>query len=81
MVSLILGILLIAFCVFAVLPSFPLSWGPEVISFLKGCAPVFAAFVGLVLLFIGAADIKDKNEAKREEKELQASENADSSSK
>lgn len=69
MISVILGILLIAFCVFSLLPMFPLSWGQEVIAFLKGVAPVFAAFIGLVLLFIGAADIKDKKEAKKEEKE------------
>jgi len=66
MVSIILGILFIAFTVFAVLPACPLNWGADVISFLKGCTPVFAAFVGLVCLFIGAADIKDKNEAKKE---------------
>ena len=39
----------------------------DVIAFLKGCAPVFAAFIGLICLFIGAADIKDKKEAKKEE--------------
>ena len=69
MVSIIIGIILIAFTVFSVLPSCPLAWGPEVIAFLKGMAPVLAAVVGLVLLFIGAADIKDKKEAKKEEKE------------
>ena len=69
MVSLILGILLIAFCVFSVLPMFPLSWGTEVIAFLKGAAPVLSAFVG-------AADIKDKNEAKREEKEASTGDGA-----
>ena len=45
----------------------PLAWGPEVIAFLKGGAPVLAAFVGLICLFIGAADIKDKKEAKKED--------------
>ena len=67
MVSLIIGIVFIGFTVFAVLPNFPLNWGAEVISFLKGAAPVLAAFVGLICLFIGAADIKDKKEAKKEE--------------
>ena len=76
MVSLILGLFLIAFCVFSVLPMFPLSWGPQVIDFLKGAAPVLSAFIGLILFFIGAADIKDKKEAKREEKEASAGENA-----
>lgn len=72
MISLAVGVILIAFTVFAVLPSMPLNWGADVIAFLKGCAPVFAAFIGLICLFIGAADIKDKNEAKKEEIEARA---------
>ena len=74
MVLLLLGIILVAFCVFAVLPMGPLAWGQDVILFLKGCAPVVSPFFGLILLFIGAADIKDKNEAKREEKEASSQE-------
>lgn len=72
MVSLIIGLIFIAFTVFSVFPSMPLNWGADVINFLKGGAPVLAAFLGLVLLFIGAADIKDKKEAKKEEKEARA---------
>ena len=72
MVSLIIGLIFIAFTVFAVLPSMPLNWGADVINFLKGGAPVFAAFLGVILLFIGAADIKDKKQAKKEEKEARA---------
>ncbi len=72
MVSLIIGLIFIAFTVFSVLPNMPLNWGSEVILFLKGCAPVVAAFLGLILLFIGVADIKDKKEAKKEEKEARA---------
>ena len=34
---------------------------------LKGAATVISAFVGLIAVFIGIADIKDKNEAKKEE--------------
>ena len=67
MVSIILGIIFIAFTVFAVLPMCPLNWGAEVIAFLKGGTPVFAALIGLICLFIGAADIKDKKEAKKED--------------
>lgn len=71
MFALIVGLLLIAFCVFACLPaeclSFGLNWGRDVVAFLKGFAPVFAAFVGLIAVFIGFADIKDKKEAKKEE--------------
>ena len=69
MISIILGLIFIAFTVFSVLPMGPLAWGPDVISFLKGCLPVFAAFVGLICLFIGAADSKDKKEAEKEEAE------------
>ena len=67
MVSIIFGILFIAFTIFSVIPVFPLNWGADVVSFLKGCTPVFAAFIGLICLFIGAADIKDKKEAKKED--------------
>ena len=67
MISIILGILFIAFTVFAVLHMCPLNWGADVIAFLKGGAPVFAALIGLICLFIGAADIKDKKEAKKED--------------
>ncbi len=77
MISLAVGVILIAFTVFAVLPSMPLNWGAEVIAFLKGCAPVFAAFIGLICLFIGAADIKDKNEARKEEIEARARDEAE----
>ncbi|HBB43256.1 MAG TPA: hypothetical protein DEO40_05265 [Treponema sp.] len=76
MIALIVGILLIAFCVFACLPAGTgLAWGADVVNFLKGCAPVFAAFVGLVAVFIGFADIKDKKEAKKEEAAAKALEN------
>lgn len=66
MVSLLVGILLIGFCVFACL-SCGLNWSADVINFLKGFAPSFAAFCGLISIFIGFADIKDKKEAKKEE--------------
>ncbi|MBP5519372.1 MAG: hypothetical protein J6X84_02175 [Treponema sp.] len=67
MISIILGLIFIAFTVFSVLPFGPLNWGSEVIAFLKGGAPVGAALIGLICLFIGAADIKDKKEAKKED--------------
>lgn len=66
MVALIIGILLMAFCAFACIPA-GLAWSSYVIDFLKGCVPVLSAFVGLIAVFIGFADIKDKNEAKKEE--------------
>lgn len=66
MVSLIVGVVLIGFCVFACLPN-GLGWSSDVINFLKGFVPAFAAFCGLISVFIGFADIKDKKEAKKEE--------------
>ena len=68
MVSLIVGIILIAFTFVACAPGM-LDWGLEVIDFIKGALPVFCAFVGIIAIFIGFADIKDKKEAKREEAE------------
>ncbi len=69
MVSLIVGILCIAFTVFALIPGLPLNWGPQVLDFLKGAAPVLTALIGLLAVFIGIADIKDRIEAKKEEEE------------
>ena len=67
MISIILGVLFIGFTVFACLPMGPLNWGADIISFLKGFAPVVSFFLGIICFFIGAADIKDKKEAKQEE--------------
>ncbi len=72
MFTIIFGIACIAFTVFACLPN-GLGWSNEIIFFLKGAAPVLAAFVGLVAILIGIADIRDRQEAKREE--LEASNN------
>jgi hypothetical protein len=73
MIALMIGIVLVLFAVYAVLP-FPwsLQWGPEVIQFLKGGAPILAVFIGLIAFFVGVADIKDKMEAKKEEAEEKA---------
>ena len=70
MVALIIGILFIAFAVVAVIPvEGLLQWGSQVITFLQGGAPVLAVFIGLIAIFIGIADIKDRIEAKKEEAE------------
>ena len=66
MVSIIVGVILMAFCAFACLPC-GLGWGADVINFLKGFVPAFAAFCGLISVFIGFADLRDKKEAKKEE--------------
>jgi len=71
MKAILFGLIIIAAAVFAVLPSdkfgFGLSWYNDVLTFIKGGAPVIAALIGLVAIFIGIADMKDRAEAKREE--------------
>ena len=73
MVALIVGIIFIAFALFACLPN-PLGWWADVLAFLRGSLPVLAAFVGIIAVFIGVADIKDRVEAKKEEAEEAAKE-------
>ncbi len=79
MVALITGILLILFTLFAALPpelfGFGLGWGSDILLFLRGGSPIIAAFVGLVAVFIGIADLKDKAEAKKEEAAAKANVN------
>ena len=78
-VALIVGVLLVLFTVFAALPpalvGFGLGWGSEIVLFLKGCLPILAAFIGLVAIFIGIADLKDKKEARKEEAAAKANGN------
>ena len=71
MKSVILGLIIIAVAAFAVLPpellGFGLGWGNDVLIFLRGGLPVIAVLIGLIAIFIGIADVKDRIEAKREE--------------
>ena len=70
MIALLIGILLVLFGVYAVLPlNTPgfLNWSQDVIAFLRGGVPIMAFLIGLIAFFIGIADIKDKIEAKKEE--------------
>jgi hypothetical protein len=70
MVALTIGIVLVLFAVYSVLPvSWGLQWWPDVVQFLKGGVPILAVFIGLIAFFVGVADIKDKREAKKEEEE------------
>jgi hypothetical protein len=79
MKALIVGLLFIAAAVFAILPAsvlgFGLGWGHEVLSFLRGGAPVIAILVGLIAIFIGIADMKDRAEARAEAKKEEAENN------
>ena len=70
MIALTIGIVLILFAVYSILPvSWGLQWWPEVVQFLKGGVPILAVFVGLIAFFVGIADVRDKREAKKEEEE------------
>lgn len=70
MVALIVGLIFVLFAVYSVLPfSWSLNWWQPVLEVLKGGIPLLAIFIGLIAVFIGIADIKDKIEAKKEEEE------------
>jgi hypothetical protein len=66
MKALILGIVIIAAALAAVAPA-GLGWWGHVLVFLQGALPVIAVFIGLIAVFIGIADLKDRAEAKKEE--------------
>lgn len=76
MLALIVGAVMICFTVFAALPpdtvGFGLGWGKDIVLFLRGGVPIFLAFIGLIAIFIGIADIKDKQDAKKEEAAMKA---------
>jgi hypothetical protein len=74
MKALVLGIIIIAAAVFAALPM-GLAWWGDILIFLRGGVPVLAAFIGLIAIFIGIADIKDRAEAKKEQPEEGKEEN------
>jgi hypothetical protein len=71
MKSLIIGIVILAAAVFSVLSKdfagFGLGWWEDMLRFLRGALPVIAALIGIIAIFIGIADIKDRAEAKKEE--------------
>jgi len=73
MKSVIIGIIILGAAAFAILPrsviGFGLNWGGDVLAFLRGGLPVLAIMIGVLAVFIGIADMKDRAEAKREEAE------------
>jgi len=73
MKALIIGLIFIVAAVFAILPpdalGYGLNWGSDVLAFLRGGVPVVAILIGVVSVFIGIADMKDRAEAKKEEAE------------
>ena len=71
MKSLIIGMVILAAAVFAALSpefaGFGLGWWKDILAFLRGGLPVIAVLIGLIAVFIGIADMKDRAEAKKEE--------------
>ena len=75
MTALLVGILILLFTVYSVLPfEWALQWWPYVLDFLKGGIPVLALFIGLVAVLIGIADIRDRIEEKKEKSETDTEE-------
>jgi hypothetical protein len=78
MKSLIIGIIILAAAVFAFLPpdvaGFGLGWRNDVLTFLRGALPVIAVLIGIIAVFIGIADMKDRAEARKEEQQKSAEE-------
>jgi hypothetical protein len=66
MKALLLGLVFLLAAVLAIIPA-GLDWWADVLAFLRGAAPVIAIFIGLIAIFIGIADIKDRAEAKKED--------------
>jgi hypothetical protein len=62
MKALLLGLIFLAAAGFA-----GFVWWSDVLVFLRGALPVVAFLVGLIALFIGIADLKDKAAARKEE--------------
>jgi hypothetical protein len=80
MKSLLIGVVILAAAAFAALPpdtvGFGLGWGDDILTFLRGGVPVIAVLVGLIAVFIGIADMKDRAEAKKEKLKSEESDGA-----
>ena len=68
MKALILGFVVILVAVLSVLPV-GLGWREDVLAFLRGALPVIAGLIGLILVFVGISDLKDRAEARKEEEQ------------
>jgi hypothetical protein len=65
MKALILGLVVIAAAVLAILPA-GLGWGEDVLAFLRGALPVISFLIGLIMVFVGISGIKDRLDARKE---------------
>ncbi|MCL2007100.1 MAG: hypothetical protein FWG77_03355 [Treponema sp.] len=68
MKALILGFAVILAAVLTILPA-GLGWSDDVLAFLRGSLPILAGLIGLILVFAGISDIKDRIDEKKHSKE------------
>ena len=67
MKALVLGFAVILVAVLSVLPA-GLGWWEDVLAFLRGALPITALFIGLILIFVGISDLKDRFDARKDAK-------------
>jgi len=65
MKALILGFVVILTAVLTVLP-IGLGWWEDTLGFLRGFLPIISLLIGLILVFTGISDMKDRAEARKE---------------
>ena len=65
MKALVLGLTVISVAVLAVVPC-GLGWLDDVLAFLRGSLPVFAVLTGIILVFMGITDIKERADRKKD---------------
>ena len=69
MMALVVGLILIGFTIFAGLPQ-GLGWYKDMLLVLRGGLPIFTALIGLISIFVGIADVRDRQDEKKEEKKM-----------
>jgi len=67
--ALVVGLILIGFTIFAGLPQ-GLGWYKDMLLVLRGGLPIFTALIGLISIFVGIADVRDRQDEKKEEKKM-----------
>ena len=65
MKAIILGIVIIAVAVLTIIP-YGLGWYNEVLMVLRGALPLLGGLIGIILLFAGISDLKEKADVKKE---------------
>ena len=65
MKALILGFAVLIVAILAVFPA-GLGWWEDVLAFLRGSLPIVAVLIGLILVFVGISDLKDRADEKKD---------------